>query len=55
VTADLKARRFDDATFDSLLQRVTVELASVQRRCDKSSMLSKDLFDALRIEFGECC
>ena len=34
LTADLRTRRFDDATFDSLLQRQTVELASLQAAWD---------------------
>ena len=53
VTADLKARRFDDTTFDSLLQRMTVELASVQAALRQVTDAQQDLFDALRIEFGE--
>jgi CheY-like chemotaxis protein len=53
VTADLKARRFDDTTFDSLLQRVAVELASVQAALRQVTDAQQDLFDALRIEFGE--
>jgi CheY-like chemotaxis protein len=53
VTADLKARRFDDTTFDLLLQRVTVELASVQAALRQVTDAQQDLFDALRIEFGE--
>lgn len=51
VTADLKARRFDGTTFDSLLQRVTVELASVQAALRQLTDAQQDLFDALRIEF----
>jgi len=51
VTADLKARRFDDTTFDALLQRLTVELASVQAALRQVTDAQQDLFDALRIEF----
>lgn len=53
VTADLKARRFDDTTFDSLLQRLTVEVASVQAALRQVTDAQQDLFDALRIEFDE--
>lgn len=51
VTADLRARRFDDTTFDALLQRLTVELASVQAALRQVTDAQRDLFDALRIEF----
>jgi len=53
VAADLMGRRFDDATFDSLVQRVTVEVASVQAALRQVTDLQQDLFDALRIEFEE--
>ena len=53
LTADLKARRFDNTTFDSLLQRQTVELASLQAALRQFTDAQQDLFDALRIEFDE--
>lgn len=53
LTADLRTRRFDDATFDSLLQRQTVELASLQAALRQFTDAQQDLFDALRIEFDE--
>lgn len=53
VAADLKGRRFDDITSDSLVQRMIVELASVQAALRQLTDAQQDLFDALRIEFGE--
>jgi CheY-like chemotaxis protein len=53
VAADLKGRHFDDTTFDSLLQKMTVELASVQAAIRQVTDAQQDLFDALRIEFEE--
>jgi two-component system, sensor histidine kinase len=53
VTADLMARRFDDTTFDSLVQRLVVETASVQAASRQLTDAQQDLFDALRIEFDE--
>ena len=53
LTADLRARRFDNTTFDSLLQRQTVELASLQAALRQLTDAQQDLFDALRIEFDE--
>jgi CheY-like chemotaxis protein len=53
VAADLNGRRFDDTTFDSLVQRLTVELASVQAALRQVTDAHQDLFDALQIEFGE--
>ena len=51
--ADLKARRFDESTFDSLLQRMTVELSSVQAAARQVTDALRDLFDAIRLEFHE--
>ena len=51
VVTDLKARRFDEATFDSLLQRMTEELASVQAANRQARDTQQDLFDAIRFEF----
>jgi two-component system CheB/CheR fusion protein len=51
VVADLRARRFDEATFDSLLQRMTAELASVQAANRQARDTQQDLFDAIRFEF----
>jgi CheY-like chemotaxis protein len=53
VAADLKGRRFDDTNFDSLVQRLTVELTSVQAALRQVTDAQQDLFDALRIEFEE--
>jgi two-component system, sensor histidine kinase len=53
VAADLTRRRFDDATFDSLVQKLNVELASVQAALRQVTDAQQDLLDALRIEFEE--
>ena len=53
IVADLKARRFDDATFDSLLQQMSVELASVQAAARQVFDAQHDLFDSIRLEFDE--
>jgi CheY-like chemotaxis protein len=51
VLADLRARRFDETTFDSLLQRMAAELASVQAANRQARDTQQDLFDAIRFEF----
>lgn len=53
VAADLKGRRFDDAILNSLQQRMSVELASVQAAVRQITDAQQDLFDALRIEYEE--
>ncbi len=53
VAADLKGRRFDETTFDSLVQRLAVEVTSVQAALRQVTDAQQDLFDALRIEFEE--
>jgi CheY-like chemotaxis protein len=53
ITADLKARRFDDATYDALLQRQTAELASVQAAIRQVVDTQQDLVDAIRLEFDD--
>ncbi|MGB2819103.1 MAG: sensor histidine kinase, partial [Burkholderiaceae bacterium] len=52
-TADLSARRFDDASFDLLLKRMTVELSSVQAAIGQVIAAQQDLVDAIRFGFGE--
>ena len=53
VLADLKARRFDAATFDSLLQKMTVEVASVQAAIRQIIDAQRDLLDSMQLEFDE--
>jgi two-component sensor histidine kinase len=51
--ADLKARRFNDANFDSLVSEVTGEVASVQEAARQVTDTLRDLLDAIRLEFDE--
>lgn len=51
VVTDLRARRFNESTFDSLLHRMTAELSSVQAANRQATDTQQDLFDAIRFEF----
>ncbi|MGB3428074.1 MAG: sensor histidine kinase, partial [Burkholderiaceae bacterium] len=52
ITTDLRARRFNEASFDPLLRGMTVELASVQVAIRQVMAAQQDLVDAIRLEFG---
>lgn len=50
IAADLKARRFDESTFDSLLEKVTLELSTIKAAVRQVTDTQQDLFDAIRLE-----
>lgn len=50
MVEDLKARRFDESDFDSLLEKVKLELSTIRAAVNQVTDTQQDLFDAIRLE-----
>lgn len=53
LTAELRARRFNEESLDTVLQRFTLELTSLQAAHRQVVDLQNDLLDAMRLEVDE--